>query len=90
MTRPLTAVAIVAACLLCGCGSDGGSSPSFPPLDEQRPQEIGRPSFRVSNQQEGDKLCDAAQRDRPQAAGDADQVEFNVPGTGADVTCLLP
>lgn len=50
----------------------------------------GQAVVKVGSQQQGDRLCDQAQQQRPSVLDGYDQVTFDVPGTGADVTCVLP
>jgi hypothetical protein len=89
--RRRLALTATAAATLGGCGGDNGSpSVTFPPLDTKRSAETGHPSFPVSSEQEGTELCDAAQGSPPEVAQGARQIEFNVAGTGSDVTCMLP
>jgi len=90
MRRALALTAITAAMALGGCGGDSSPSVTFPALDTKRSVETGHPSFPVSSEQEGTKLCDAAQGSPPEAVKGARQIEFNVAGTGSDVTCMLP
>jgi hypothetical protein len=44
----------------------------------------------VDDQAEADRLCERAQQSPPFELADETQVAFDIPGTGADVTCMLP
>lgn len=67
-----------------GGGSDGASL-SFPPAKKNPAGNWYAP---VKDQAEGDRLCKAALDEWPDVYASLDQVTFDIPGTGADVTCI--
>jgi predicted small lipoprotein YifL len=80
-------IAIIAAGLaLSACG---GSQPvKLPPLEKHESRIQGVPVYGVRNMAEGDKLCDQIQGHWPASLGKADQVTFDIPHTGNDLTCM--
>jgi hypothetical protein len=62
----------------------------FPAPDFEASQERGYPVVLVEDQAEAERLCVRAQTSPPFELAGATQVAFDVSGTGADVTCMLP
>jgi hypothetical protein len=74
--------------LLEACLREAGgdsTAASFPPVEEN---EAGLPYAPVTDEAEAEALCDAAQATWPADYAAYDQVTFDIPGTGSDVTCV--
>jgi hypothetical protein len=62
----------------------------FPPQDPEASEERGYPVIPVDDQADADRLCERAQQSPPFELADQTQIAFDIPGTDADVTCMLP
>ena len=61
------------------------ATPSFPPVHTN---PAGLSYVPVADQSQAAELCNAAQSDWPDEYSAYDQVTFDIPGTGSDVTCV--
>lgn len=74
-----------------GCGSDSGTSSPTGPTTKLKVQIRGDQAvIAVKTQEDGADLCNEIQADWPAELEGYDQVSFDVPDTGSDVTCVAP
>jgi hypothetical protein len=87
--RAIAATLTAIALTLAACGSDDGGSGGEPttfPAGKINP--AGNYYVPVSDQAEADRLCSSAQEAWPDEYAEYDQVTFDLPNTGSDVTCV--
>lgn len=84
--RAIAAIFTAIALTLAACGGDDGGEPTTFPAGKINP--AGHYYVPVSDQAEADSLCSAAQEDWPEEYAEYDDVTFDLPNTGSDVTCV--
>lgn len=90
---PRTCLALLLSLLaLAGCGGGGDSSSSSSTTDSVALPSVSvegdRARIPVASMAEAEELCESVQGSWPEEIAQVDQVWFDIPGTGSDLTCV--